>query len=171
MAISQEIPQPSITKICLKITCLKFHSNFPGANELRNHSKPSKSIIQPQQDKSEHYRMYVVRYILLIWNSLWRTQLHNAVTLHKNHGIPHQGQLDCLCNILFRHYREHQISFHWPYVRGIHMWSVVFRHKWSVLWKAISWYDANAIHEVRSVSFTDYKCGVVITLSIFSKSS
>ena len=24
----------SITKICLKITCLKFHSNFPGANEL-----------------------------------------------------------------------------------------------------------------------------------------
>ena len=30
-AISQEMPQPSI---CLKITCLKFHSNFPGANEL-----------------------------------------------------------------------------------------------------------------------------------------
>ena len=26
--------QPSITKICLKITCLKFHSNFRGANEL-----------------------------------------------------------------------------------------------------------------------------------------
>ena len=36
--ISQEISQPSITKICLRITCLKFHSNFPGANELRlNH--------------------------------------------------------------------------------------------------------------------------------------
>ena len=33
-AISQEMPQPSVTKICLKITCLKFHSNFPGANEL-----------------------------------------------------------------------------------------------------------------------------------------
>ena len=29
------MPQPSITKIYLKITCLKFHSNFPGANELR----------------------------------------------------------------------------------------------------------------------------------------
>ena len=26
--------QPSITKIHLKITCLKFYSNFPGANEL-----------------------------------------------------------------------------------------------------------------------------------------
>ena len=34
LAISQEMPQPSITKIHLKITYLKFHSNFPGANEL-----------------------------------------------------------------------------------------------------------------------------------------
>ena len=33
-AISQEMPQPSLTKIHLKITCLKFHSNFPGPNEL-----------------------------------------------------------------------------------------------------------------------------------------
>ena len=30
-----DMPQPSITKICMKITCLKFHSNFPGVNELR----------------------------------------------------------------------------------------------------------------------------------------
>ena len=33
-AISQEMLQPSITEICLKITYLKFHLNFPGANEL-----------------------------------------------------------------------------------------------------------------------------------------
>ena len=33
-AISQEMTQSSITKTCLKITCLKFHSNYPGANEL-----------------------------------------------------------------------------------------------------------------------------------------
>ena len=40
-AISQEKPQPSITKICLKIICLKFHSNFPGVNELtRLHRLP-----------------------------------------------------------------------------------------------------------------------------------
>ena len=32
--ISQKMSQPSIIKICLKITCLKLHSNFPGANEL-----------------------------------------------------------------------------------------------------------------------------------------
>ena len=33
-AISQEIPQPSITKIPWKITYLKCHSNFPGGSEL-----------------------------------------------------------------------------------------------------------------------------------------
>ena len=33
-AIQQEMPQSSIPKICLKITCLKFHSNFPWTNEL-----------------------------------------------------------------------------------------------------------------------------------------
>ena len=38
MAISQEMPQPSIMKICLKITYLKFHLNFPGANELMKRS-------------------------------------------------------------------------------------------------------------------------------------
>ena len=31
---SQEMLQPSVTKISLKITYLKLHSNFPGANEL-----------------------------------------------------------------------------------------------------------------------------------------
>ena len=33
-AISQEVPQPSITKIRLKLAYLKLHSNFPGVNEL-----------------------------------------------------------------------------------------------------------------------------------------
>ena len=32
-AISQEMSQSSVTEICLKITYLKFQSNFPGANE------------------------------------------------------------------------------------------------------------------------------------------
>ena len=35
-SVSQEIPHPSVIEISLKIFCLKFHSNFPGANEL-NH--------------------------------------------------------------------------------------------------------------------------------------
>ena len=33
-AISQEMPQPSVTKIRLKITYLKFHLNLPVASEL-----------------------------------------------------------------------------------------------------------------------------------------
>ena len=33
-AISQQMPQPAITKIYLKMTYLKLHSNFPGADEL-----------------------------------------------------------------------------------------------------------------------------------------
>ena len=32
----KEMPQPSITKICLEITGLKFISNIPRANELMN---------------------------------------------------------------------------------------------------------------------------------------
>ena len=34
-AILQEMPQPSITNIRLKIIYLKFHSDFPGANQLQ----------------------------------------------------------------------------------------------------------------------------------------
>ena len=33
-AISHKMPQPPVTKICLKITSLKLHSNFAGANKL-----------------------------------------------------------------------------------------------------------------------------------------
>ena len=38
MAISQGVPQPSITKIRLKITYLIFLLNLPGAIELNNWS-------------------------------------------------------------------------------------------------------------------------------------
>ena len=34
-AISQVMPQPSVTKICLKITYVKFNSNFPRVNKLK----------------------------------------------------------------------------------------------------------------------------------------
>ena len=37
MAISQGVSQPSITKIRLKITYLKFLSHLPAANELTPH--------------------------------------------------------------------------------------------------------------------------------------
>ena len=36
-AISQKLPQSSITKISLNITYVKCHSNLPGDNELKVH--------------------------------------------------------------------------------------------------------------------------------------
>ena len=46
-AISQEIPQPSITKISFRITYLIFHLNLPGANELMRHDT---------ENGPEHYK-------------------------------------------------------------------------------------------------------------------
>ena len=46
MAISQGAPQPSITKIRLKITYLKFLSNLPGANELDHGAREFEFIPQ-----------------------------------------------------------------------------------------------------------------------------
>ena len=43
-AILQEIPQPSVTEMSLKITYLKFCSNLPGANELNWKRKPQSPI-------------------------------------------------------------------------------------------------------------------------------
>ena len=51
-AISQEMPQPSITKIHLKIAYLNFHSNFPGVNELitNDNTKGSGQAFRPKQN-------------------------------------------------------------------------------------------------------------------------
>ena len=40
--------QPSITKIHLKITYMKFHSNFPGANELNPNHWPDRWSCDPR---------------------------------------------------------------------------------------------------------------------------
>ena len=59
-AISQEIHKASITKIWLKITCQKFHSNFLGTNEFtygfnhtsvgnRGHVTVRSSTLHPDQ--------------------------------------------------------------------------------------------------------------------------
>ena len=46
-ASSQEMPQSSITKIRLKIACLKFHQNFLGANELNRTIQPTLAVSLP----------------------------------------------------------------------------------------------------------------------------
>ena len=51
--ISQEIPQPAITKIRLKITNLKFHSNFPGANDFQ-----TSSVMKPVKCLSVYHQLW-----------------------------------------------------------------------------------------------------------------
>ena len=48
------MPQPPITEICLKITYLKVHWNFPGANELMLSFVSLQCYIQ----KGEYYEVY-----------------------------------------------------------------------------------------------------------------
>ena len=66
-AISQEIPQPSITKIHLKITYSKFHSNFPGANELSNGS-----LVLPYGHLGQHWPSQ--------WLVVWVAWQHQAIS-------------------------------------------------------------------------------------------
>ena len=47
--VSKEMPQPSITKIRMKITYIKFHSNFPEASELMQCFILQDSTMCPQQ--------------------------------------------------------------------------------------------------------------------------
>ena len=71
-AISQEVSQPSITKIRLTITFLKFHFNFPGANELIiTMSQPGKhvSISVDQQNRSGVHFPWFGLTIQIQWDS------------------------------------------------------------------------------------------------------
>ena len=83
-AISQEMPQPSITKICLKIVCLKFHSNFPGANEL---TKIFFSVVNRYSLwATVHGLTYVMRLcagsVMIIGNNVWVSILSDIGKLY-----------------------------------------------------------------------------------------
>ena len=65
------MPQSSITKICLKITCLKFHSNFPGANELPHRRR----VVHIYISKLGHLwfgtGLSPIRYQVIFLNQCW----------------------------------------------------------------------------------------------------
>ena len=88
-AISHQMPQPSITKICLQITCLKFHSNFPGANELTGDScEESIHIGSPielylLQSDTFGYNWSICMYMIILWRCDWRLHLFGAKPLSK----------------------------------------------------------------------------------------
>ena len=56
-----QMPQPSVTKIHQKITYLKFHSNFSGANELISH-----------YSQREYRKIWLLTVKLNIDQALWR---------------------------------------------------------------------------------------------------
>ena len=61
-------------KICLKITCLKFRSNFPGANELMS------------GDWYSNYKFYnmILTYLFPIFNEIWSTTIpHILIWIEK----------------------------------------------------------------------------------------
>ena len=52
MAISRELPQPSVTKISLKIIYLKYYSTLPG-------SAPTCQIVLRLQKIYSHFELYL----------------------------------------------------------------------------------------------------------------
>ena len=73
--ILQEIPQPSVTEISMKITYLKFCSNLPGANELSPlmhdpyiSGNGNKFISLSGSIDLRHYSKIVVIFLLMLKN-------------------------------------------------------------------------------------------------------
>ena len=66
-AMSQQMPQSSITKIRLKVTYPKFHSNFPGASELTR----CRLVTTHGVNDLDHYwiRQWLVALIGKLWVS------------------------------------------------------------------------------------------------------
>ena len=83
-ASSQEIPQPLITEIIWKIRYLKYHSNFPGANEL--------IVIFHNQAQNRPDGTYSVtlctvhRWVPMGW--VWCQMIHNHDNIVEKTPIP-----------------------------------------------------------------------------------
>ena len=112
-AISQQMPQPSITKIHLKITYPKFHSNFPGANELTENTCHAEGIIIPPV-----HQFYWLQWHHMSWIRCLKITSNLTICLT---GYSDQQQI----NIKGPHY--------WSFVRGIHQWLVDSLHKGPVM--------------------------------------
>ena len=152
------MPQPSITKICLKITYLKFHPNFPRANEFA--------------DMAFALARGPVTYQMAMCVCGWaRNRLVVGGECHLGWGYradsrfaPSQWEMALLCNdvshwlgasiesplcyevnffrfvtspvvietlVIYSWWRHQMETFprHWPFVRGIHRSPVNSPHK------------------------------------------
>ena len=126
-AISQEMPQPSITKIGLKITCLKFHSNYPGANELIPHGSVSLCDVAFGLLRSWFLRCPSSQYSDVIMS----TMASQITSLSIVYSTVYSGTDQ----------RKHQSSASLAIVLGIHGWLLNSPHKGPVMRKMFPFDD------------------------------
>ena len=118
------MPQPSIIKICLKITYLKFHSNLPGKT---SHGwtwkyKFELAVLRPEglQSWESHYSDIIM--------GMMASQITSLTIVYSTIDSGTDERKDQSCTSL-------------AFERGIHRWSVNSQHKWPVTWKMFSFDD------------------------------
>ena len=99
------MPQPSFTKVCLKITCLKFHSNFLGANEL------ILVTTKPQQNRIEYeHDAYFLGYVMYCFVMKPSIYIHVCSYIVEMTGVWNRTQ----CPLQWRHNGRDGVSNHQP---------------------------------------------------------
>ena len=94
-AISQDMPQPWIIKIHLKITYIKFHSNFQGVNELigliflQDHSDTGRLLSKDNVDQEA-----LMRYAREAADVSTRHRLPQLDYAHNHYGQPDVAMFD-----------------------------------------------------------------------------
>ena len=101
--ISQEMPQPSTTKIHLKMTYLKFHSNFPGANELTQAARDHSGYGVDQWEKA------------LLGNAsyYWRIPYTERSLIWISHDTPQNAFLALWWGLLYYYCYKDQLTVLW----------------------------------------------------------
>ena len=144
-AISQEMPQSSTTEI-LKITYLKFHSNFPGGNEL-SHQSISYTVT--------FHILYETPVQKLLYNQIY--PVYNIRDL-KGYLTKSLSNFDSLYNVTFLGEVDCLIYAH--LVTGIEIFFQFWRVKWVAKndsWQPIS---ANFREKSRNLILGHGKIGI-----------
>ena len=112
-AILQEIPQLPVTEISLKITYLKYCSNFPGANELTEFNE-----IELETAMGVSY----------LW-TLWCTQLNKQYRVHRKHHA-----------VITATFSNHPNTHVWICLEDMPtLWLKFTVLKWCMYWNHSSW--------------------------------
>ena len=150
------MPQLSVTKIHLKITYLEFHSNFPGANELRlcmyidSHALSLPTVINPMYPNHMHTSYSLLWYFCegvpaypdMHWFNSGSCAFHYSYVIMGKIA----SQITSLTIVYSTVYsgtdqRKHERCALLAFVRGIHQWPVNSPHKGPEMWKMFAFDD------------------------------